>query len=490
MQAQVVTLPPRPIVSYDLDSLVYMSPQIVEGQLEKKDTAIKRSNNYIDVWDVKISNSICGNLKAGQLIKVVISEFTRVTDCGFSSSDSLKEGDSMFLFLNDHPDNHANISITGDIPAFADGIATKGEFYWPVPSGLRIVMGDKVIFYQNENPQRYPAVLEGTATNTAISTVAQLREQILESIPQVEKWKSLLERESTVQDIPLLLQILRERKENRKFWYKDRISAIASERLVGLHDIPSLLEALKVHGETFELVNGFGTPSGLEFLMAKIEDDNETSADRIKWTSFLGEAATNSKEHNLTRIARLITSDQTNPDLRGALLKYLQIPIWTFKNSDQKDAVDATSILESISANSNSEEMKFQIDVAVAAIQGNLQGTNLPPVISIVRASKPTEIWTKTPTNQLAFGFNYFILKQGHWTVRLALVNLNDGRKWTLPTAGNNSVRASLTAMASGGGDDRIELPKDLPHGRYRVFYEFLENGNIESSSHFFETDL
>jgi hypothetical protein len=75
-------------------------------------------------------------------------------------------------------------------------------------------VGEKALnFFQYNNPGPYVAILNGAVTNTAIPTVTKFREQIQESIQRMEKWKPLLEREATVQDIPALLQILRERNQ-------------------------------------------------------------------------------------------------------------------------------------------------------------------------------------------------------------------------------------------------------------------------------------
>jgi len=174
--------------TFDLESLVDMSPQIVEGQLGGE----HRTNN-VTVRQFKISTVHKGNLKAGQTIDVTALDFYSVSSNSFWGNDKLKEGDKLFFF-----GDRARNTFLYDIP-------TNAEIYWPAPSGIRFIAGGKALnFFQYDNPGPYVAILGGAATNTAIPTVTEFREQIRESIAQMDKWKPLLERESTIQDVPAL----------------------------------------------------------------------------------------------------------------------------------------------------------------------------------------------------------------------------------------------------------------------------------------------
>ena len=177
------------LYSYDLDSLVYMSPQIVEGTLGGQ----HRTNNF-SCWEIEISGVHKGILKVQHSVDITALDFFRVSSNGFWNSDPLKEGAHLFLFLG-----RAKSTFLYDIPANA-------EIYWPAPSGVRLVVGEKVVgFSQYNNPGPYLAVLNGAATNTAVPTVPEFREQILKSISRVEKWRPLLEGKPTTNDLPLLL---------------------------------------------------------------------------------------------------------------------------------------------------------------------------------------------------------------------------------------------------------------------------------------------
>ena len=217
--------------TYDLESLVDMSPQIVEGQLGGE----HRINN-VTVRQFKISTVHKGNLKAGQSIDVAALDFYSVSSNSFWGNDKLKEGDKLFLFFD-----RAKKTFLYDIPDDA-------EIYWSAPSGIRLIVGEKALnFFQYNNPGPYVAVLGGAATNTAIPTVTKFREQIQESIQRMGKWKPLLEREATVQDVPALLQILRERNQADSrphgVFGRDQVTEKACNRLVALHDISALTNA-------------------------------------------------------------------------------------------------------------------------------------------------------------------------------------------------------------------------------------------------------
>ncbi len=492
---------PRQIISLDLDSLIYMGPQIVEGRFQAKNPAIKHSNSYVTVWDVSISLVHKGSFKVGQQVEVVVSDFAREEDCGFVGSDYLKAGDEFFLFLDNQPSEGTQAAFhDGKTQAtFRDGLPTKSEFYWPAPSGLRLIKKGKVVFYLNEDLRPYPyhADPEGAETNATIPTVAELREQIRESLPRVETWRLLLEREAAAKNIPELVRIIREREQHKSLWRRDRIAELASERLASLHDIPSVVEAMRLGGDFHRLVKGFDTKAGREFLFSQILDGSKPEAERINWVTILGNVGLSSREHDFERVAQLAIRDEIGTDLRSALLGCLQAPYHVgvgvggsmdgMPDKTQKaDVVEACGILESFSRRTISEELKYEIDLALASLMDNEDGTNLPPVISILRSINRTDNRVKPPQGHLGFAFRYYVVRTGNWTVKVALVDVKARKKWSL----NSNRILGYTPGAQGGGGDEVVLPEDLPRGRYRVFFEHLNNGKVEGSGHFFEMDL
>src|SRR5581483_4757482 len=190
--------------TYDLDSLVYMSPQIAEGTLGSE-----YSTNNVTVSDFKISAVHKGSFKAGQTIQLTALDFYSVAEKGFWNERKLKNGDQFFFF-----GDRAEETYVYHIPYDA-------EIYWPAPSGMWLIFGGKALdSWQFNNPGPYVTVLEGAATNTSILTIDELRKRIHESMNRVEKWRPVLE-SATTKDIPTLLEILHTRTNAPEWGRRD-----------------------------------------------------------------------------------------------------------------------------------------------------------------------------------------------------------------------------------------------------------------------------
>jgi len=65
----------------------------------------------------------------------------------------------------------------------------------------------------------------------------------------------------------------------------------------------------------------------------------------------------------------------------------------------------------------------------------------------------------------------------------VAFVNMKTDQRWT----------ALSKLFFHGDGMESpgyVVVPDDMPHDRYKVFYEFMANGKVENTSHYFEADL
>jgi hypothetical protein len=459
------------LYTYDLDSLIYMSPQIVEGKLGSE----HRTNN-VTVRELKISAVHKGILKAGQSIDVTALDFYRVSKNGFWGNDQLKEGDKLFFFFD-----RARNTFLYDIPKDA-------EIYWAAPSGVRLVVGEKAVgFNQYENPGPYLAILEGVATNTAIPTVENLRGQIHESMARVEKWRPLLEREATTNDIPALLEILRVEKYFGGYAAPQSITAIVCNHLVGLHDISALTNALNINDKLSWILNGgYDSLAGRQFLWSKIADETQPIEVRIKWANFLSKAGEGDlEEHQLKRIAEFAVRPNQDQKLQAILLDSLQQlqNWWRFTHAGNVPDADtqtgineAASILKSFSEKMDSEEIKYKIDLVLAEFNGEKDG-----IISILRFGN-----YDASARRLNYHYDILVWKGANLTAEIAFQNVETGQKWNMPA----NLDVKLTDHEQAGGIKDVTLPKDLPSGHYRVFYEFLQEGKVVCTSHYFETDL
>jgi hypothetical protein len=457
--------------TYDMDSLVYMSPQIVEGKLG----AESRANN-VTVSDFKISAVHEGNLKVGRTIQVTALDFYRVAGKGFWNGRKLRSGDQFFLF-----GDRAKKAFLYDIPDDA-------EIYWPAPSGVWLVVGEKALdFWQFDNPGPYVAVLDGTATNTAIPTVVELQMQIRRSLKRVEKWRPMLEREATTNDIPALLEILRTERNIVRYIPPGSITAKACSHLAAMHDISALTNALDINDKLFwALSSGFDCLAGRQFLWSKIADEKQPIDERIKWANFLSKAGEgNQEEHQLKRIAEFAVRHNQDQKIQAILLDSLQQlqNWWRFTHRGngpdatiQAGVDEATSVLKSFHEKTDSEDLKHKIDLILEEFSGEKEA-----IISILSFGS-----YDASARRLKYNYDISTWKSTNMTTEIVFHNVNTGNKLKMPA----NLDLEPAYSGNSGGIKDVTLPKDLPNGRYRVFYEFSHDGKVVSASHSFETDF
>lgn len=135
---------------------------------------------------------------------------------------------------------------------------------------------------------------------------------------------------------------------------------------------------------------------------------------------------------------------------------------------------EAASILKSFSETTDSEEIKYKIDLVLAEFNGEKEG-----IISILRLGG-----YDASARRLNYHYDILVWQGTNLTTGIAFRNVKTGQKWSMP------ANFKLTDRAQVGGIKDVTLPKDLPSGRYRVFYEFLQDGKVVCTSHYFETDL
>jgi hypothetical protein len=464
--------------TYDVDSLVYMSPQIVEGTLGGE----HRTGNVI-VSDFTISAVHKGSLTVGQTIQVTALEFYSVAEKGFGHWRKLKDGDRFFFF-----GDRARNTFLYDIP-------TNAEIYWPAPSGVWLVDGEKALdFYQYMNPGPYVATLEGAATNASVPSVDELRMRIRRGIQREKEWRTLLERNATTNDIPRLLEILRKEKAARNgregpygYISPNSIAEMACKHLVALHDVSSLTNALNIDDKLFGALGpGFDSPDGRRFLWSKIMDEKQSIDERVKWTGILRMAGEGTpEEHQLKRIAEYATQTNQNQRLQSALLDSLQHVQnwWRFTHggnapdaSIQSGVDEATTILKSFYEKTDSEEARYKIDLIFEGFSGEKDG-----IISILRFRS-----YDTSARRLNYSYDIRVWNGTNLATQIVFQNATTKQRFTMPVA----LKYELRGQGSSFEIKDVVLPKDLPNGHYQVFYEFLHDGKVVYTSHYFEADL
>lgn len=481
------------LVTYDLDSLVYMSSDIVEAQLVRNYT-----EHNLTLVEIKVTAVYKGAIKVDQSLAITALDFYRVPDEKMRrNSTPLPIGASCFFFLV-----RAKAKFLWDIPDDA-------VVYWTVPSGLKLVQDNKVMgFAQQMNPGPYVAQMPEDHADMTFPTLEEFRAQLPLRITQTTAWAAQPEQPATT---PQLLQLLRERIQHAQRWQQDAIAEAVCRQLAYQQNPVILFEAISLNPPgncPSILARGLGTPDGREALLQQLSNSKEPLAQRMIYARLIQQAGsiyqtkytdkgwivTGKLEQNngeyLTRIARIAMQNQWQEGYCLSLLQsldYLLNGISQSKNDAlQADAQTAQIVLKSLYNTTKSEQIKFQIEInANRENRKTYDQLNAPggAVISLVtipdqqRYSKPT-------ARNLAFEYHIDVLNEPIDPPSLVFLNLKTKKTYLIPT----EISFQNNQGASGGKS--ITLPPDLPHGRYHIYLRFTSDGKVVSNGHFAETTL
>lgn len=358
ISAQAVSLS-----SYDLDSLVFMASDIIEGQILHNDADSPLA-------EVKISEVHKGNLKAGEIVRVASLSLYQNS----YGPDPLSDGQELYFFLV-----HARTDLGSHVPP-------NSNIYEPVLSGLKLVRKDKVAdFKQCMNPGPYLPDSDYQGRKP-LPTSAEFKEQLAASLKEGATLTEQLAAASSPRDIPLLVDLLRTRgKKMQAFrdspdaplFIGDAVADETCARLANLHDPESLGKALLM-GLPFEciykLAQGLANPTGREYILSKLEADQEPEKAQCFYAlalDFMGseyqstftrinstgchndEAHIPGNGRYLTRIANLAARHLQQRKL-CAFLTRVQNPLWFYlhdhrgHNSQDSDVTAALQAIQSL----------------------------------------------------------------------------------------------------------------------------------------------
>ncbi len=492
------------LVTYDLDSLAYMSQEIVEGTLGKT-----YAFSGFSVADISVTAVYKGSFAEGDTFKIIALDFFRkpIADIIGGDTEPLREGAKVVLFLA-----KAKPDILYKIPEDA-------SIYVPVPSGMKVLLNDRVYgFSQWNNPGPYE--LE-TDVRFAGRTRAldEFRKQLPDIIDRMRELAGKLDAATTLKDASWLMSVLREREKlrNRKpgldSYYDDKIEEVACSRLANLHN-PEILEQSLPLDRRVIARRGFGTPAGREYILSVLGDPKQPierklrlarviqSAGEIYQSRFekiaiddwqtIGEAGERNSDY-ITRIARLAMQNSKQEDLCLVLTqsvdcfacKITQLAEQGVKDSRYLDLMNALAELKEGYNKCESEHIRFEIEVTLA--HGNRElydklGSPCGPVISIMTTVSPSEN-SPAKEKRFAFDYTYYALRTGAYTVSVVLQNQKTGE--------NRIIPSGLSHLNEGGGGrETIVMPQDLSHGKYRAYYQFTKDERVVSKSHYCEFDL
>lgn len=496
----VPTLRAEILFIYDLDSLNHLSAEVAEARIVRR-----VPNPSVSLIEVRIETVHKGSFTKGDLV-VVAHTGDYAIPAKPRGTRSLAVGDHLVLFLS-LARRHGYVKFPENV-----------TIYQPVSGGVKLIEHDKVFgFSQRRNPGPYEADSLSDPEGKHAPSLPQYREQIADSLRFLERAAPLLEAKKDSLDVPALLKLIAGRPEA---WMsrRDHIAELACARLAQTQDPAVLHQALplvKSHPGAAILHKGFGTPKGRDDLLAKIGDSKEPIEVRLRLVSALvnagpvyrstladlvayghrtlGEPDAGNSGY-LTRIAEAARSQSEHEELCRRLLgciEYFGRGIAQSKSPPlMLDLQEALAVLRKFYEARPAQRLQYAIESATANADPDAYGRlNSPcgPVISLlieadaVKHSSPEERKLTFQSSHMAVRLN----KDAKLRPSVVLLHQASEKRFVLPS--KSIIRRGSTG---GGGFESVVLPKDLPHGRYHVFYEFKEGDKVISSGHHVAIDL
>jgi len=483
---------------YDLDSLNYLSSEVAEVEILRGYRADKR-----DLIDVKVTMVHKGGFKKGQTAVVAATDLYRKTDKEELNTEPLAVGDRLALFLIREK---ANDRIPDDAVVFV-----------PLSGGMRLVQGGHVFdFSQWMNPGPYVANVRSASGKRKAPTIDRFREQVRDSLRSTAPTARLLEAKQDELDVPALLRLLAHRAAppSRD---RDRITELACARLAASHGPVVLSRALPLANGYYGvsiLQRGFGTPKGRDYLLAKVSDAKEPMEARLGFAramenagavyrSTLTEISANhyrevgeADEGNsryLTRIAQAARANRNHEELCSRLIRCIdhlgRTVVQPIPPAMMADLHAALAVLRELYDTKPAEQLQFGIETATANADRQAYAKLKSPcgeLISILVPVDPAK-YTKPKERSLIFAYSYTAVLLGRdveLRPSVVIVHQNSQERVVLASA----IR--IRGGGYGGGSNVVVLPKDLPPGRYHVFYQVTDGGKVTSTGHYFAVDL
>ncbi len=486
---------------YDLDSLAFMSNEIAEARVQRL-----YEEGGLNLAEVKVLKVHKGTFREGKTAVVAGLYFYHKLKKIPCNTTPLAVGDRLILFLT-----RARDALAFPVPKGAD-------IYMPVPSGVRLIEDGRMVgFVQRDNPGPYVAY---TGRDSGpLPTLERFQADLAASIRTAAALARDFEQRKGADAAPWLLKLLRSRsKQPGEFPPRDHIAELACMRLAELHK-PALLEkalplAQKWYARSI-LERGFGSPIGRDFLLARVNDVKAPLPERIRHAQMLENAGKvyrstfceigpnswrivgkpdRGNSGYLTRIARAALAARQHEDLCHPLVECLAFfgrgRIHDPDAEIRADWKEAFAVLKALYDTGPSEKLKYAIELAAAHRDREVLYQSLKSpcgqFISIVWPADPKK-YTPSDTPTLLFEYTCnATLFDSNTILRpsLVLLHLKSQESYVLPT------ELRVKGGDSQGGSGAVELPRALPHGRYRVFLRLTEKGKTVSTGHYFETEL
>ncbi len=485
---------------YDLDSLAYMSTDIVIATLSV-DTKHRIT--------ATVTDTLYGSLHAGNKLDM-LSEFL----VGFFRP--MEDGQRVVLFLDGRPHQ----------PYFLYPEASKSPFAVP-PSGVYLIDAYEHVheYYQQSNPGPYVAQgyrsfpQESVPTkedDLALPSLQEVRARIVASWKWVQAIRTLLDKVATPDDVPALIKLTDERSKAHNACGIEMGDAILERVGVQLRSLNDPEIALR----SYSLAPDWR--ASLEFLQhASGNRDTNFTAGRVKYLiRTLSDAKTEMPLRgaaaeillDLSRFRSGLQTVQTdaspmsnvpldNEWLSPSATEILAAARKVFDDSSQDghlrglclrllplDQPDVVADVRQVYGRARSEELRFTIEESFLNIgDGLYESLNPPggPIASMVGAA-PERGCVVAGANNVAFVLEFRERQDSvkQWGISLnpqfILTNLRTGKTFTPKI---NFLSGSWSVFSGQRG---LELSQalDLPVGDYSLAPEYSRDGKVFSVGH------
>jgi len=474
---------------YDLDSLTYMSTDVVIGTV-----SVRPEHKFT----VTVNGAVYGAVAAGEKLET-LSDFL-----GFFQP--MEDGQQVILFLDRRP--------------------RRIDFLYPeaaksplvvAPSGVYLIDVYQHVheYWQQNNPGPYVAdgytifprrLLPTKEADLALPSLAEVKLRILASLKSVEPIRALLDKTVERGDASELVSLLDARiNSGASGRGSDAISERATQQVRSLNDPELLLRIYPIAADAFFAVNFIQPSSG--------ESDKAFTAARVKYLLLTLADAKRDKPLRvaaveiLLQLSRFHSGRQTGPGKTlpidnewladsAAEIQSVARAIFDAEPEDghlrslclqflNLGAPEVVAGVRRVYARTQSQELRFAIEEASLEIGDALYQNLEPPggpVASHVALAAKTR-WQKAGAGKIRFAAEYYV-RRDFWERSLrarryfVLTNLQTGQRTVFET--NQSWNGGRN------GEDWIELNQrsDLAVGNYSLAFEYSDDGKILSSGY------
>ena len=473
---------------YDLDSLVYMSTDIVIATLSARSQ---------EQFSATVADVLYGSLKSGDRLETLTPFLIFFRP--------MEDGQRVILFLDRRPRK----------PDFFNPEASKSPFA-VLPSGVYLIDAYAHVhqYYQQDNPGPYvadgyqpfePKSVPTKEQDLALPTLADTTSRISASLKAVQPLRPLLDKTATRDDATALMDLLDARSKGRKGCGSDAIIDRLGEQLRSLNDPEIALKSFSIAPDwrsPIAFVNNGNrgsdyTAPRVKYLLQTLSDARKNVALRI------------AAVETLLDVSRFHSSPQTGPSkslpvdnewLAGSAGQIQSIAKAIFDDEKQDEHLRSLCLgfipfdqpaladdVKQVYSFTRSEELRFAIEDALLEFSDAFyEGLNPPggPIASVIVAA-PERGCVKATGDNIAFVERYrerkdFNESGGAGYPQFVLTNPLTNQRF-VP---NFKQLSGWGSVRNGEITFELSQPLDLPVGDYTLAPEFSRNGKVVSTGH------